>query len=214
MKNLNGSVRLFFLLGVLLFLAIYFRSFFMTNFIQPVAIFLWAFWRVISSVDQGIYWGILIVGCLVIIIGLVPGGIEERTEYPYVDPHRSVGRVEYWRALMMDSTFEKDMLETQRESLKKLLISFVAQEQRLEPIDAGRILEAGELPLPPGVHTFLFPEKVKAAGLVGGNTLRLAFPAPKWLGRWLVRYYRPGDAAVIDTTLKWMESVMEMEHGE
>ena len=133
-KNINKSTYLFLLLCLFLVLSIFFRSLLMKNFIEPIAILFWAFWQIISSLDQRVILGILIMVCLVIMIGLFPMEIEKQAKNSFGDQHELVGRIIYWQTLTFNSLLERNKFEYLRSDMNKLLISFIAQNERLDPL--------------------------------------------------------------------------------
>jgi hypothetical protein len=66
MKIVKKLLPRLLLLVVLILLIVAFWSTFMTYLVGPIASVIWLFWRVLTSVNQGVYWFLII--CLYIIL--------------------------------------------------------------------------------------------------------------------------------------------------
>lgn len=194
-------------------LAISFRSFLMINIIEPIAILLWAFWRIITSVNQNIYWAILVIFCSALMIYLVPAGDSNSLSPAYNYMQRSQGRVEYWQSLFTNALMEKDGVGNLHSNLKELLISIIDQEERSSPMNSERLISLGQAPLPISVHSFLFPPKGKHEMFSGDYQIQLLFLTPKRFRVWVRKFIQPNNTS-IDEVLKWMETTMEISHDK
>lgn len=213
MSNLKKYLRPFLVLSLFLGLTIGFRSFLMINIIEPIAAMFWAFWRIISSVNQNIYWVILIIFCAILVIRLVPAGNNNTTNSAYNYKHSSQSRVEYWQSLLTSATMEKDGIERLRSNLKELLQRIIDEEEQSNPTSSEKIALLGKTPLPISVQNFLFPPKQKLKTFFGGLQFQPLFSTPRWFRRWATKFIQP-DNASIDEVLKWMESTMEISHDK
>src|SRR5512140_740144 len=65
MKSSSRLSLLLLILGLLFCLGILFRSWLLKGVVEPIAILFMYLWRVIQSVHQGVYWGILLFSALI-----------------------------------------------------------------------------------------------------------------------------------------------------
>jgi hypothetical protein len=213
MSSLKKYVRPFLVLGLFLGLAINFRSFIMINIIEPIAIMLWASWRIISSVNQNIYWIILIIFCSILMVRLIPVGNDDSSNFGNNFKYSSQSRVEYWQSLISNALMGKDEFEYLRDNLKKLLISLIALEERSKQTNAEDADSLSQIPLPIAIHDFIFPPKGKYKNFSKDYRVQLLFLIPRWFRKWAGKFIRPGNTG-IDETLKWMESTMEINRDK
>ncbi len=64
------------LLVVLILLIVAFWSTFMTYLVGPIASVIWLFWRVLTSVNQGVYWFLIICLYIILLLQLIPSKSE------------------------------------------------------------------------------------------------------------------------------------------
>jgi hypothetical protein len=211
-KNMLPFLILIFLMG----LAIGFRSFLMVNIIEPVAYLCWAIWRAAASVNQNIYWGILIVICSILMIRLIPSEKDNAAGSAYHSYHytyKSPNRVEYWNTLIQNAVLGKDEAEQLRENLKRLLESIIAQDGRSDPTELEKLIETGTVPLSRETRDFLFPPK----GMSGISSLRQRLDItsfiPKRFHRWAGKFIRQ-DTVSMAEILERMEIEMEITHDK
>ena len=213
MNNLKKYLPPLLVLSFFLGSAIGFHSLIMTNIIEPIAVLLWAFWRIVSSVNQNNYWMILIVCCSILALRLVSAGNRNHPNSAYNYKHRVQSRVEYWQSLLTNAMMERQGVEHLRSNLKELLISMVEQEEHSNPGNSEEFVSKGQTPLPISAHDFLFPPKRKYKMFSGGYPLQLLFLTPGWFQRRAGKFIQP-DNTPIDEVLKWMESAMEINHDK
>lgn len=213
MNGLKKYLRPFLVLGLFLGLAIGFHSFIMINIVEPAAIMLWAFRRIISSVNQNIYWMLLIIGCSILVMRLFPAENSNKPNPKYNYKIKSPNRVEYWRSLLNDAIIEKRGIEYLRSNLKELLTLVIGQEERSNPSGAKKVVLLGRTPLPISVQGFLFSPKRKRKIFSGGIPLQSLFSTPEWFRRRAIKFVQPDDT-LIDEVLQWMESTMEISHDK
>ena len=169
--------------------------------VQPIAAILWAGWRVIASVDQGVYWLLLIVLCTLLTIRVF--SIREFKQPAPEDRHTplQLTRVEHWRALFeAPRTPEGDA--TLRASLRGLLTSSLAREGQPPDDDLEEALAKRRISLPAGVQAYL------AGSEQDGPGFRLASIARKLRRR--LGWSAAEDDSLVDKLLGWMEANMEM----
>ena len=191
-------------------LGLIFRSFFMTNIVEPIAILFWAIWRLIAGVDQNIYWAILITGCAILVVRLLPVG-DKSSSNPMYNYHYPVPqRVEYWRKLINNLSDGNDQTEELRTSLTKLFQSVVEQTERSEPPSLDERLATSKAPLSATAKLFIIPDKHTSKLFSIAWLLGLA---PRWLQKWLGKFIRP-DVTAIHELLAWMEAEMEISNDK
>jgi len=210
MRDLNSFLRPFLALSLFLTLAIGFRSFLITNVIEPIAALFWAVWRIVSSVNQTFYWMILIFICLILMMRFIPFGKSNSSHSAYNYKHSSPNRVEYWRTLMINAALDKDEAEYLRDNLNQLLTA-IDQLERSHPGNLDETVMPEQTSLPIAVQRFLFSAKGNHKMWSGDYRLRLLFITPGRFRRWAIKFIQP-DHALIEETLTWMETTMEISH--
>ena len=193
---------------LLVILIVSFRFFLLANVVRPVALLLWALWRVISSVDQQIYWMGLIILCSILVLRLFPSD-NNSTESAYRNRDKSLGRVEHWQTLIKDSTLGNNESKRLHDSLKDLLSTVVAEDEQSEPTKLENGITKGKSRLPFTSQTLLFPQNKTQKNLSIGLPPNPIFLLPRWLRSWASRFVRH-DYTLIDETLRWMETELEI----
>ncbi|MBN2501719.1 MAG: hypothetical protein JXB38_13135 [Anaerolineales bacterium] len=182
-------------------LGIGFRTFFMQNMVEPIAILLWTLWQMLAGVDQNIYWALLVVLCTILVINLALSFQTEAPRSAYTTENDALNRVAYWQKLLADATAGDHERELLHDQLKALLLATITQDERTDPTDIELLLANGSLVLPPRVQHFLLSPQAPP-------TPALLSLAPLWLRR---RFYKP-DQILIAEILHWMETELELPH--
>lgn len=211
MKYLRNNWRSFLVLSLLLGLVINFRTFLLTNVFEPIAILLWAAWRIVISVDQNTYWIILILISSILMIRIAPCR-RKTLGTVYGEDRSPVSRVEDWLRLMKNASLGMDQTEYLRDSLKRLLLS-IQQVERFHSMNLDEAVKTEEPLLPPAVQRFLFSPKRTHNIFSGDYRMRLFFLTPKWFKRWASTALQINNFE-IEETLSWMESVMEISNDQ
>lgn len=112
---------------VLVGLAFWTRTFFITYMIEPIARIFWLIYRTLLSVDQEIYWVLLILSALLLTIQMVPDRTEPSIRSAYQYTVQENDRVAYWESLLKAAQkSERDQLALRR-NLEVLQRSISAQ---------------------------------------------------------------------------------------
>lgn len=185
-----------------------FRSFLMIYIIKPIALLCWAIWRIISSVNQNVYWIILIALCIIFMIRMIPfeDGRPSRASYTY--SYKPPTRVDYWRTLIKDSALGKNENEKLRKYLKELLITVISQTDGVSAIEVEKNLENRMIFLSPSLHEYLFSSNMKGK-FFQGNTLNTIYFLPRWFRRWGRKYIHQNNL-MIDEVLEYTETELEI----
>ena len=192
-------------------IAVGFRSFFMANIIEPIAVLFWAFWRVIVSVNQNIYWMILIVICLMLVLRLVPTEKDNLPNPAYTYKYKSPNRVEYWQTLINESILGREEGERLRGNLENLFTSVNAESGRTGSKDSDEVIAKGQRQLSLRATRLLFPQKRTEGAFFQDHRLDIKSLIPKRLQRWAGKFV-PQDTTAIAEILEYMENEMEMSH--
>lgn len=192
-------------------IAVGFRSFFMANIIEPIAVLFWAFWRIIISVNQNIYWMILIIICLMLVLRLVPIEKDSLPNPAYTYKYRSPNRVEYWQTLINESILGREGGERLRVNLENLLASVNAKSGRIGLKDSDEVIAKGQRQLSLRATRFLFPQKQSEGAFFPDHRLDIKSLIPKRLQGWAGKFV-PQDTTTIAEILEYMETEMEMSH--
>ncbi len=205
-----------FILGLFLLVGFSFPSFVQDNFVTPIALVLWLFWRILRSVDEQVYWIGLIFAvvfyCLIRLYRWVLwADTFEQTQTP--DSNAALERMSYWRTSILLTGFKIDPSNRLERNLANMLAALYASKQfHVTPHEIYSALEQRQMPLPEPVYTFLFPVQSSGAKRSIKQILRNLRDMPRkqirrWTGREKAEYYQ-----LLDQVLKFMESVMENEH--
>ncbi|MCC6146695.1 MAG: hypothetical protein IT308_03930 [Anaerolineaceae bacterium] len=86
-----------------------------TYVIDPTARILWLFYRTLRSIDQEIYWFLLIFSVLLLIFRVLPESKEFSTRPAYENPNQNQDRILFWETLINAAeTDQYDRLRLQR----------------------------------------------------------------------------------------------------
>ena len=132
-------------LGLVLGTALLFPAVLLKGIIEPIAAVLWAAWRVVTSVQQGVYWGALIVGYVILIIRFLPRENSDPASPAYRHRNEPRTQVERWQALLKGTGVGADESVNLRESLMNLVASTIGQERK-----GGTTYENGAIRVPDG----------------------------------------------------------------
>lgn len=203
------------ILGVSLFLGILFRDLILTNFVRPMAVVLMLVWRLILSVHQALYWGLLILAfSCVALYRLVKAAVaaEENPPEPSETTLRSIG---YWQASLLATGVDNwASLALKRELARILVAIYGSQQPDARLYDLREALRSKRIPLPPKIHAFLFPGESERTERPWRRRLRHLVEAPRrwarqWTGRDKAEYYQ-----TVEETLAYMETLMEIRHDK
>lgn len=186
-------------------LSIIFRSFLMTNLFEPAALLLWIFWRILSSIDQSLYWGTLIVLCTILVINLIPFGKRRHSRSKYDYNYEPPDQVGYWLKLLSSdslNSYENDYL---RVNLWKLLVAVYAKNERLNSKELTERLFLDDNLLSSEARSFLYSSRNKKQ--------IFSFYLSGWL-RKLVRISPYQEYALIDEIINLMEAELEISYEE
>jgi hypothetical protein len=198
------------LLGLLLAALILLQPGLWANLVAPVTQVFWLLLRVLLSVHQKLYWGLLLFAAGVYWYVRLIGRLETRQEESAPQINNTLESVEHWRAMMALTQYESDRPNSLKQELAALLVAIAAAKQHdpagIELYDAFR---RGRIPLPPETRAFLFPAEPQGARSSLRQVLRRLAGTPRrwfdsWTGRDVTRYYQSIEAA-----LRFMEAYME-----
>lgn len=211
MERSNKYLLIFLILVIFAGLVLGFRSFLMTFIIEPIALLLWAAWRLVIGVDQQIYWVLLIFLCSIYVISLVPARTDYSPRGLNINPEKVLNRRDYWQTLINDASFGKNEKECLQQNLTKLLIAVISLGEQYTFEDLEKIKTTGQETLPPEVRKFLNQRPINQnnASLRKQPESKSFFT--RWFRRW-VRKFIQQDTTEIDEILQWMETELEIRH--
>jgi hypothetical protein len=210
MDRLKKSALPFLILFLLLGLAIGFRSFLMAYIIEPVALLFWAVWRLVSSVDQNIYWMALIVLCIFLFLSLIPSENARPADSAYNDTRKSLDRIEYWQAAINQASMGEKERQHLRDSLKELLIASTAQLERQALLQIQEQNNVEMTPFSPAARRYLFPAGEKSGVFSTNIQTSLGRLLPGRLRKWTSKYIHT-DTALMEEILTYMEADLEIK---
>jgi hypothetical protein len=192
-------------------LVVIFRSFFMNYIIQPIALLFWVAWRLLASVDQSLYWMILLAACLILVIRLIPKESPDTFKVTY--SYRPPNRVEHWKALITDARLGDEEREALRGSLKTLYMSARPQIDASDAKGLEEMISTTESSLSREARQYLFPPEPSGRMVAVMQRLRSLSFFPKGLRRWAGRFIK-WDTAALEEILAQIESELEIPHAK
>jgi hypothetical protein len=203
------------LLGLSLLLGILFHSFVLDNIIKPVALVLWVFRRVLLSVDQKLYWGLLIFSTLAVVFFRLTRLTLSEEPPPPAGSNATLRAINSWRTLIWLTGNEIEKFNILRQDLGWTLASLYASYQpgkaQWEIYEA---IKQHQIPLPLSIYDFLFPGEPSGGKRSFRQILHIIQRTPekwarRWTGRDLAEYYRS-----IESIITFMESLKETKHDD
>lgn len=205
MKQLNRIIIPLLVFFLLIGLIIGLRFYLLDYFIKPIALLAWGVWRIILSVDQQYYWLLLIIICGWLVFRLIPFWRRQKEKQVYRYAYRPPSQLEHWQTLIKDSSSMGNGRDQLRSSLKELVITLIAQDEKSDQSNAEiRITQEINM-LPSLVRDYLFPPD-QVNGIFTRNVQKRA-----WY-RKISFIKQPDEYIFIDATLQWMETELEINH--
>jgi hypothetical protein len=211
MRKLTKYALISVAVGLLLGTSLLFPGLLLKGIIEPIATVLWAAWRVVTSVDQGVYWGALIVGYMMLMIRFLPRETDDAATPDYRHGHQPRTQVERWQAMLKDANVGDEESATLRDSLQSLLASTIGQDGSSNPDELKQELSTKRISLSLAAHQYLFPATTRT----GRSPDDPRASGTPWTPRWLRRLKHGAadlDRGTIDELLRQMESIMEITH--
>ena len=205
MKQLNKIILPLFILFLSIGLVIGFRSYLLEYLIHPIALLAWGIRRLMLTVDQQLYWLLLVLLCAGMVFLLVPFWNRQKVPPVYRYAYRPPGPFEYWQALIRDRRSTGNGQDQLRSNLKELAITLMTQSERSDPSDVERMISQKIGTLPPAVRDYLFPPG-QEDGIFTHNVQKRA-----WYRKISLKK-QPKENIDLDAILKWMESELEIDH--
>ena len=218
MKNSRRILLIGLILGLVLLTGLLFPSFIQGNFVTPLALVLWLFWRILQSIDQTIYWVLLVFSILTYFFARLYRSIQEPPAFETASPSHSnvaLERINHWRILIQLSAAETSTSSTLQDSLGKMLAALYASRQSEAVLyEIHDALKLRQIPLPESVGAFLFPEKPIGArwsvrSLPQALWTALRRQIRRWTGRETADYYQ-----TLEQIIAFMEAALEQEHAD
>ena len=218
MKNSRRIFWISLILGLILLVGLLFPSFIQDNFVTPIALVLWLFWRIFQSIDQEIYWVLLILSALAYFFARLYRQTQKPVTFEQTPPpnaNATLDELNYWRLairIACDETGKHN--NTLEHNLGKVLAALYASKQphvaQFEIYDA---LKLRQMPLPEDIYAFLFGTEASGRRSVK-QILHNLWNLPRkrirrWTGREAAEYYQS-----LEQALKFMESVLENNHDD
>ncbi len=208
--KITRRTSLLLLLILLFLLAILFRSYLLENLVMPVALLFWLLRRVVLSVDQGVYWGLMIfLSAFYFFIRTARTPVFDEP-VPQPGGNATLETMRYWRTAILLTGEAADQPDVLKQDLVRLLASiYAAREPDVTLMQTYDALKQRQIPLPASIQAFLFPNESTAsrrslAQIASGAWHTLGKCFRRWTGRDKAAYYRS-----IEEVLDFMETLME-----
>ena len=206
-------LSLFFLMGLL------FPSFIQDNFVAPIALVLLLFWRILQSIDQTIYWGLLILSVLAYFFARLYRSAQGSAAFeptPPPDANAMLDELNYWRLAIRIACDEIGKHNnTLEHNLGKVLAALYASKQpHVAQFAIYDALKLRQMPLPEHIYAFLFGTESSSSRRSVKQIFHNLWDLPRkrirrWTGREAAEYYQS-----LEQALKFMESVLENNHDD
>lgn len=141
-------------LAAILSAGLIFRDFLMQNVIMPIALLLWAILRVFMSIDQEVYWVILIFAAFVLGLGLLPVR-GSRAVGPSQSAEPTARRFNYWHAIIRQAAKSREAREALESNLRELAVNVIAMEEQKHPNAVREDILQRRLDLTEDIRAFL-----------------------------------------------------------
>lgn len=201
MSRQTRLIGLLLLLG-LLAAALAFPGLFDAYVVKPASISLWAIWRLIISVDQGVYWILVITCCSALMLRVFSAREQGTLDSTPGQMKPQPARLEHWRRLFRNGVRSGEGQAALRASLRNLLAASTRQPDG----PAGglsRAVAARHASLPPAVKQYLAIDDE-------GNAVPPRPLSPLAWVQFRIRGRAAQDGILIEEVLCWMEAAMEI----
>ena len=183
--------------------AIYFRSFLFPNLILPVAQFFWAIYRVFVSVNQRVYW-VLLVGFVIFLAYRILFSIPKEAQDKYLaEAEKPVRREQFWLETISKAVKNKEgareLLHRQFGQLFRSVSNLHIATNGEDPQIALSNLQAS---LPPKLLSLLSD---------GSHEDKKRFPVQRW---WTRKRSAKLARKEIEATITMMEDYLEIKHED
>jgi hypothetical protein len=200
-------------LAVLGLLWVFFQPAVWSVLVVPVALVAWLVLRIFMSIDQQVWWGIIIFIGLVYVYARLATALVFGSPQQQPETNAALDSFKHWHETMLLTESDMDRSNFLKRNLATLLVSIIASEQErpvgMELFDA---LKQGDIEIPPEVYDFLLAEQpATTSWSLSGAWGRLRRLPRRWLDHWSGRdkaaYYRS-----ISASLAYMEAYLEIEN--
>lgn len=196
-------IILFLLAGLIL----HYREIFVGNVIEPIALVIWALWNLVSSIDQRLWWGGVIVLSLMITLRLIPssGAYLHNPAYSYESCPQS--QFDFWQAMINSS--DRNRL---RSALKDLVLKVMAESSQYQSPDIDEV-NLSSTSLSAETQAYLLEPGRKRTFFQGSPRLWLQyFVSGKFLGQGRSDIKKELD--LINEIIHWMETELDIGYGQ
>lgn len=131
---MRNSSRISYLIISCLILSIfvYFgRTLVIRYIVEPLTQILWLIIMIFKSVDQEIYWILLIFIVFISGINLFPGRVDQKTPKKYADTHKIEDRVQFWKKIISsanNSIEDRNILQSNLNQLHKDITTIIEND--------------------------------------------------------------------------------------
>jgi hypothetical protein len=197
------------LLGILILLLILFayvfRTFLLVNIIEPAAFVLWAAWRVLQSINQNVYWQILIWGSVFLLIRFLPTKKASQTAYQHRNNNKEIGGSLYWHHLLLEAQFSMEKRNFLRFELKSMLINTLALQQQVSRETVQTKFNQKQYAFPDFVYQYLCTDGSGWKAALQNQWLTIVSYFPAWLQQSITNTF----ITQTRQTINWMQTHME-----
>jgi hypothetical protein len=136
-------------------LTIFLRDWVREAIVRPIVYFFWAIGLMLQTIDQAVYWGLLIAFCaFVALYALWPeparGGKPEISR-----PGNMHTRYHQWYAFFNNLDESRFAAESLAREFVRFTVMVLAYQENVSPDEVYRQIDSGELPVPPDFLAFL-----------------------------------------------------------
>ena len=215
--NIPRRVVISFLVAaIVLFVGMLFWPFIVNNIINPTALVIWLFLRIlVLSIHQKYFWYAIVFITFIFLFRLLPREQPHVQSDAYLERNKRIMNLGYWRGLFTYGGQNVRDDKSLKRELTHLLTSLYASKQSTSNHwGIHEDLQEGKIPLPENIHTILFSQ----APPVSGGPLKTFFQSIRetprsWIRQWTgqkeTEHYQ-----MIDEILNFMETSLEINHDD
>lgn len=192
----NTSRKFYFIIScIFLLILIYFgRSQIIDYIIEPLSQILWLFIRIFQTIDQEIYWNLLIFIVLILGISLIPSKVDQIRPKKYIDTPRNENHINYWKGIISSYFINPENYKILKSNLDQL-------HKEVTEIYDGEDLD--EICLPPLKNNFW----IKLYSILLTTPLFTFLKTNQFINK--KELFRP-----ISSYLKFLETTIEEKNGK
>lgn len=202
LKSLLIWIALFLAAGLIY----HFRMFLLVNVIEPMALVIWTFWKLVCSLDQRACWGGVIVLFVMVTLRLIPSSEAQLQKPAYTYEARSQSQFDYWQGLI-----ENGDHNCLRNDLKALLLKVIAKSNDFQVLESDEV-NISFTTLSVETQEYLLTITGRKRGVFQGSTCHSLKTFLSGLFQGLSRKTTKKEIDMINEVILWMENELDISY--